>query len=54
MLLKKAVGILNSAKHFLGFKDDTVVRCLGYGLDLGLSCARGCRGLGSVVALCVD
>ena len=54
MLLKKAVGILISAKHFLGFKDDTVVRCLGYGLDLGLSCARGCRGLGSVVALCVD
>ena len=54
MLLKKAVGILNSAKHFLGFKDDAVACCLGYGLDLGLSCAGGCGGLDSVVALCVD
>ena len=54
MLLQKAVGILNSAKHFLGFKDDAVVWCLGNGLDLGLSCTGGCGDLGSVMDLCVD
>ena len=50
MLLKKAVSILNSAKHFLDFKDDAMASCLGYGLDLGLSCAGGFGGLGSVVS----
>ena len=51
--LDGAVGVMDFAGHFQGFVDDTLVWFLGSGLDLGLSCAGGFRGLVSVVAWCV-
>ena len=37
--LKKAIGIINFAKPFLDFMDDTVIYYLNSKLDLNLSCA---------------
>ena len=47
--LLKAIGIINFAKPFLNFIDDTMVWCLSSRLGLSLSCAKNYGGLGSVV-----
>ena len=51
--LGRAVCVVDFAKHFQNFVDDTVVWFLNSRLDLGLSCARDFRSLVSVVAWCV-
>ena len=49
-----AIGIINFAKPFLNFIDNTVIWFLNSKLDLNLSCAKHFRNLGSMVTWCID
>ena len=47
--LNKAIGIINFAKPFLNFIDDTMICFLNSKLDLNLSCVKDFRNLVSMV-----
>ena len=51
--LNKAISIINFAKHFLNFIDDTMIWFLNSKLDLNLSCAKDFRNLISMVTWCI-
>ena len=53
-LLNKAIGIINFAKHFQNFIDDTMIRFLNSKLGLHLSCAKDFRNLISMVTWCIN
>ena len=53
-LLKQAIGIINFAKHFQNFIDDTMIWFLNSKLDLNLFCARDIRNLVSMVTWCIN
>ena len=44
----KAIGIINLAKPFLNFIDDTMILYLNSKLDLNLSCVKDCLNLNSM------
>ena len=50
----KAISIINFAKHFQNFIDDTMIWFLNSKLDLNLSCARDFRSLISMVTWCIN
>ena len=52
--LNKTIGIINFAKHFQNFIDDTMVWFLSTRLGLSLSCAKDFRSLISVVTWCIN
>ena len=52
--LNKAISIINFAKPFLNFIDDTMIRFLNSKLDLNLSCAKVFRSLISMVTWCIS
>ena len=52
--LNKAIGIINFAKHFQNFIDDTMIWFLNSKLDLNLSCAKDFRNLISMVPWCIN
>ena len=52
--LNKAISIINFAKHFQNFIDDTMIWFLNSKLDLNLSCAKDFRILISIVTLCIS
>ena len=47
--LNKVISIINFAKHFLNFKDDTMICYLNSKLDLNLSFAKEFWNLNSMV-----
>ena len=47
-------GIINFAKHFQNFIDDTIIGFLSSKLDLNLSCAKDFRNLISMVTWCIN
>ena len=49
-----AIGIINFAKHFQNFIDDTMIRFLSTKLDLNLSCTKDFRNLISMVTWCIN
>ena len=54
-LLKQGYqGIINLAKHFQNFIDDTMIWFLNSKLDLNLSCAKDFRNLISMVTWCIS
>ena len=52
--LNTAIGIINFAKPFLNFIDDTMILYLNSKLDLNLSCAMVFRNLNSMVTGCIN
>ena len=46
--------MINFAKHFLNFIDDTMNCYLNEKLDLNLSCAKDFPNLNSMVTWCID
>ena len=52
--LNKAIGIINFAKLFQNFIDDTMIWFLNSKLDLNLSCAKDFRNLISMVTWCIN
>ena len=52
--LNRAIGIINFAKHFQNFIDDTLIWFLNSKLDLNLSCAKDFRNLISMVTWCIS
>ena len=52
--LNKAIGIINFAKSFLNFIDDTMIWYLNSKLDINLSCVKGFRNLNSMVTWCIN
>ena len=52
--LNKAIGIINFAKHFLNFIDNTMIWFLNSKLDLNLSSAKDFRNLISMVTWCIN
>ena len=52
--LNKAIGIINFAKLFQNFIDDTMIRFLNSKLDLNLFCAKDFRNLISMVTWCIN
>ena len=52
--LNMAIGIINFAKPFLNFIDDTMILYLNSKLDLNLSCAMVFRNLNSMVTGCIN
>ena len=52
--LNKAIGIINFAKPFLNFIDDTMIRYLNFKLDLNLSSAKNFWNLNSIVTWCIN
>ena len=54
--LNKAIGIINFAKHFQNFIDETVtmILFLNSKLDLNLSCAKDFWNLISMVTWCIN
>ena len=52
--LNKAIGIINFAKHFQNFIDDTMICFLNSKLDLNFSCAKDFRNLISMVTWCIN
>ena len=52
--LNKAIRIINFAKHFQNFIDDTMIWFLNSKLDLNLSCAKDFRNLISMVTWCIN
>ena len=51
--LNKAIGIINFAKPFHYFIDDTMILYLNSKLDLNLSCAKDFQNLSSMVTWCM-
>ena len=45
IFLNKAIGIINFAKPFVNFIDDTMIWYLNSKLDLNLSCVKDFRNL---------
>ena len=52
--LSKAIGIINFAKPFLNFIEDTMILYLNSKLDLNLSCAKDFLNLNSMVTWCIN
>ena len=52
--LNTAIGIMNFAKHFLNFIEDTMIWSLNSKLDLNLSCAKDFKNLISMVTWCIN
>ena len=52
--LNKAIGIINFAKPFLNFIDDTMIWFLNSKLDFNPSCAKDFRNLISMVIWCIN
>ena len=52
--LNKAIGIINLAKPFLNFIDDTMIWYLNSKLNLNLSYAMDFRNLNSMVTWCIN
>ena len=52
--LNKALSIINFAKHFQNFIDDTMIWFLNSKFDLNLSCAKDFRNLISMVTRCIN
>ena len=52
--LNKAISIINFAKHFQNFIDDTMIWYLNSKLDLNLSCAKDFRNLIYMVSWCIN
>ena len=52
--LNKALGIINFAKPFLNFIDNTLIYYLNAKLDLNLSCAKNFRNLCAMVTWCIN
>ena len=52
--LNKAIGIINFAKLFQNFIDDTMIWFLNSKLDLNYSCAKDFRNLISMVTWCIN
>ena len=52
--LNKAIGIINFAKLFQNFIDDSMICFLNSKLDLNLSCAKDFRNLISMVTWCIN
>ena len=48
------IGIINFAKPFLNFIDDTLIRYLNSKLDLNLSSAKDFQNLNSIVTWCIN
>ena len=49
----RAISIINFAKPFLNFIDDSMILYLNSKLDLNLSCAKDFRNLNSMVTWCI-
>ena len=52
--LNKAISIINFAKHFQNFIDDTMIWFLNSKLELNLSCAKDFQNLISMVTWCLN
>ena len=52
--LNKAISIINLAKPFLNFINNTMISFLNSKLDLNLSCAKDFRNLISIVTWCIN
>ena len=52
--LNKAICIINFAKHFQNFIDDTMICFPNSKLDLNLSCAKDFQKLISMVSWCIN
>ena len=52
--LNKAISVINFAKKFLNFIDDTMIWYLNSKLDLNFSCALDFQNLNSMVTWCIN
>ena len=53
-ILNKAIGIINFAKHFLNFIDDTMIWYLSSKLNLNLFCVKVFWNLNSMMTWCIN
>ena len=52
--INKAIGIINFAKPFLNFINDTMISYPNSKLDINLSCAMDFRSLNSMATWCIN